>query len=376
MATTFFDVLAERPGTGRATAVGAALVERGLTGRRVLVMLPTSADYVTALLGCLYAGVIAVPVPPGRRAAEIAVDADVAAVLTADDLPALVGTTRERPHVEPDSLALVQYAPTGPPRGVMFSHANLIAAATQVARHLGMRHDTPVVSYLPPHQGLGLVGGVLAPLLAGAGTALVPPSASPDDWLWTVARQRARITLGPELAYAWRFDREYDTLSHLRVAVSGAGARTLDRFADRMARHGFSRDALFPASWVNDAAGLVTGRAGYATAAFDPDSLEPGRTARPGDRVLVDRGQPVPDLDAVVVDPLTATRCPDGTVGELWVSGPNVAVGYLGRPEASERTFCARLRGSTENYLRTGVLGVYHRGGLHLAERQDVLLAR
>lgn len=376
MATTFVDVLGQRPGAGRAVAVGAALVERGLTGRRVLVALPSGPDYVTALLGCLYAGVVAVPVAPGGRVTEIAADVDPAAVLTARDLPALVGTTRERPAVDPDTLALIQYLPTGQPRGVMFSHANLVTAATRVAGQLGMRHDTPVVSYLPPHHALGLVGGVLAPLLAGADATLVPPTASPDDWLWTIARRRARIGLGPELAYAWRFDREYGSLASWRVAVSGAGARTLDRFADRMARHGFTRDALFPAFWTPEVAGLVTGRPGYATAAFDPDTLEPGRTVRPGDRVLVDRGRPAPGVDLAVVDPLTATRCPDGTVGEVWVSGPHVAVGYLGRPEASERTFCARLRGSTENYLRTGVLGVYHRDGLHLAERQDVLLAR
>jgi acyl-CoA synthetase (AMP-forming)/AMP-acid ligase II len=60
----------------------------------------------------------------------------------------------------------------------------------------------------------------------------------------------------------------------------------------------------------------------------------------------------------------------------VWIAGPNVAAGYLGRPMTSEQTFCARLRGSSENYLRTGELGFLHNGGLHLAESQPALVTR
>jgi len=53
-----------------------------------------------------------------------------------------------------------------------------------------------------------------------------------------------------------------------------------------------------------------------------------------------------------------------------------VAVGYLGRPGASERTFCARLRGSADDYLRTGRSGLVRDGRLRLAESRNVVLAR
>lgn len=377
MATTFVDVLSDRPDR-RARAVGAALIERGLTGRRVLIALPPGPEFVTALLGCLYAGAVAVPVSPRGRVRDVIDDALPSAVIADGTVADLDGDPRRwrRPEIDADTLAIVQYAPTGPVRGVMLSHANLLAAATQLAGHVGMRADTGVVSYLPPYGDLGLVGGVLAPLLTGAPVTLVPPDASPADWLTAVSLRRARITFAPELAFAWRGEHGRLDLSALAVAVTGAAPRTLDRFANQLAPAGFRRDALFPAYWAPEATALVVGRAGLSTAGFDSDSLEPGRTARPGTTTLVDRGRPVTDVDIAIVDPLTGTRCPDGIAGEVWVSGPNVAVGYLGRPEASERTFCARLRGSTENYLRTGELGFRHAGGLHLAERQDVLLAR
>jgi acyl-CoA synthetase (AMP-forming)/AMP-acid ligase II len=387
-ASTFVDLLTGvRAELGaRAGAIGAALVRRGLTGHRVLVALPPGADFVAHLLGCLHAGVVAVPVPPtpSARLADIVDDAQPAAaigrVAGVESLTGLDDGTRDwrRPDLDADSLALLQYAAAGPVRGVMLTHGNLVAGATQLVRHLGMRADTGVVSYLPPYRDLGLVGGVLAPVLVGAPVTLVPGDASPDAWLHTMSARRARIGFAPDLAYAWQGDREYRSLdlSTWDVAVTAAGPATLDRFVERLAPHGFRRSALFPAYWSAEATALVASRPGLAVNGFDLDTLEPGRLAKPGATALVDRGRAVSELDVAIVDPLTATRCPDGTTGEVWVAGPNVAAGYLGRPMTSEQTFCARLRGSTENYLRTGELGFLHNGGLHLADTQPALVTR
>lgn len=376
--SAFFDLVRERPGVeARAKAVAVALMRRGLTGHRVLVSLLPGAEYVTTLLGCLYAGVVAVPIPPhhDQRRAEITADAQPAAVIGPG--AGLDGDPHDwrRPDVGPDTLALVQYPP-GPIRGVMLSHANLIAGATQLARHLGMHAGTTTVGYLPPYSDLGLVGGVLAPLLTGAQATLVPPDATPDDWLRTVSARRASISLAPALAYAWRPEPAALDLSNWDVAVTAAGPETLERFANLLAPHGFRRQAIYPAYWSPEATALVAGQTGLTTHGIDADSLEPGRLVKPGETSLLDHGRAVPGTDLAIVDPLTATRCPDGMAGEVWVAGPNVAVGYLGRPGASEWTFCARLRGSTGDYLRTGQFGFLHGGGLHLAEPQNVLLTR
>ena len=371
-ASTFVDLLGAR--AERARAVGAALARRGLAGHRVLVALPPGPDFVAALLGCLHAGVVAVPAEPGARLRAVVEDAQPAAAIgRVDGVEPITGLDADpgdwrRPDLDPDDLALLQYAATGPVRGVMLTHGNLVAGATQLVRHLGMRSDTGVVSYLPPYRDLGLVGGVLAPALVGAPVTLVPSSASPDAWLRAVSAGRARISFAPDLAYAWQGSDPALDLSTWDVAVTGAGSATLDRFADRLAPYGFRRSAIFPAYWSPEATALVSSRSGLAVNGFDEDTLEPGRLAKPGATALVDRGRAVSELDVVIVDPLTATRCPDGTTGEVWIAGPNVAAGYLGRPMTSEQTFCARLRGSTENYLRTGRLGFLHNGGLHLAD--------
>lgn len=393
MTSTFVDLVAARAALGdRAKAVAAALVRRGLTGHRVLVLLPPGADYVAALLGCLYAGAVAIPAPPDptTRLTKIIEDAQPTAAINGsalangdlldgiDVLPDLDGDPQDwhRPEIGPDTLAVLQYAQNGPVRGVMVSHANLVAAATQLAAHVGMRADTGVVSYLPPYSDLGLVGGVLAPLLTGARVTLVPANATPADWLRTISVRRARISFAPELAYAWRAEPAVRDLSNWDVAVTSATPDTLDGFANLLTPHRFRREALFPAYWAPEATALVTGRQGLAVAGFDADSLEPGRLVKPGNTPVLDHGPAVSELDIAIVDPLTATRCPNGIAGEIWVAGPNVAVGYLGRPAASEETFCARLRGSSDNYLRTGRFGFVHNGGLHLTEPQDVLLTR
>jgi len=259
---------------------------------------------------------------------------------------------------------------------VMVSHANLLAGCRQVAGLFGADADAGVVSWLPPHQGLGLMTGVLYPIHTGGRATLLDPHEAgvrPERWLRLVADRRARISGGPDAALDRCADLTDDELAGIDlsdwdVAFTDAAPATLDRFAKRLAGNGFRRGALFTCYWLTEATSVVAGRRAPSATSFDEDSLAPGRLARPrtpGQPVL-DRGHAPDELDVVIVDPLTATRCPDGTAGEIWVSGPNVAVGYLGRPEESERTFCARLRGSTDNYLRTGDLGFVHDGGLHV----------
>lgn len=370
----------------RARTIAAALTSRGLAGQRVLLSLPPGLAYVTALFGCLYAGAVAVPLPPGsaHRRAVVADAAPAAAIASGPvglDVPVLSAADLEgdprswrRPDIGPDTLALVQYPGD---HGVMVTHANLVASAEQIERHFGATEYTGVVSWLPPYHDMGLLGGILQPVYTGSRAVLLSPAAGLATWLRLVTELRARIGYAPRGGYEEvPSDRELTglDLSTLDIAVTDASAP--EEFADRLAPYGFRRSALFPCYWLPEATALVAGRPAAVATSFDVDSLSPGRPARqaPG-TVVLDLGTAAADLDIAIVDPLTSTRCPDGTAGEIWVSGPNVAVGYLGRPAASERTFCARLRGSTENYLRTNDFGFIHRGGLHLTEPRGALLA-
>jgi acyl-CoA synthetase (AMP-forming)/AMP-acid ligase II len=404
MGPTFVDVLGERAaesagpafeyvdGAGtvslgyaeldaRARSAGAVLAARGLTGQRVLVLLPPDLDFVAALMGCWYAGAVAVPVT--RRTLDAVLDdAQPAAaivpagtvlpgvpLLSVDDLSAPPDDWR-RPEIGPDTLALLQYPG---PCGVMVSHGNLVAGARQTGRLFGAGPDAGVVSLRAAHRDLGLMTGVLYPIFTGSRATLLSPRTAPADWLRAISDRRARISGAPERDFAVAATAgglaDVD-LSTWDVAFTDSSTSTMDLFAERLAPSGFRRSSLFSCYWLTEATALVAGRRAPAATAFDADTLAPGRLAKPRAEgtPVVDRGRPADELEIAIVDPLTATRCPDGTAGEIWVSGPNVAVGYLGRPDASERTFCARLRGSTDIFLRTGDVGFVHGGGLHVTD--------
>ncbi|HEV7649119.1 MAG TPA: AMP-binding protein [Actinophytocola sp.] len=369
-----FDELDER-----ARSIGASLVAQGLAGARILVLLPPDLDFVAAVLGCWYAGAVAVP-RPDRELAFVLEDADPAAAIVPPGMPlpgvaslTLAELTKpadgwRRPDIGPDSLALLHYA-GGP--GVMVSHGNLVAGARQAGRLFGAGADAGVVTRLGACRGL--VTGVLHPVLAGARATLLSPRAGADEWLRAISDRGARVSGGTErdFARAAVADGLDDLdLSTWDIAFTDGSTATMDVFADRFVRNGFRRTSFFPCYWLPEATALVAGRRGPVATPFDVDTLAPGRLAKPraeGTPVL-DRGRPADELEVAIVDPLTGTRCPDGTAGEIWVSGPNVAVGYLGRPDVSEHRFCARLTGSTDNFLRTGDVGFVHDGGLHVAE--------
>src|SRR5262249_25689159 len=180
-----------------ARAVAAALAARAAFGQPVLLALPPGLKFVAAFCGCLYAGAIAVPLPfqAGRRgtarlAAIAAMSQAVAALTTqsfakriADLLPAslcdmpLITIDRldlqqrfERAAVAPDAAALVQYTSgaTSDPKGIVVTHASLIANLEMMRRAGQVDRRSIYVSWLPLFHDMGLIGVVLEALYAGA----------------------------------------------------------------------------------------------------------------------------------------------------------------------------------------------------------------
>jgi acyl-CoA synthetase (AMP-forming)/AMP-acid ligase II len=176
----------------------AVLLSRGLQGQRVLVAEPPGVDFLVAFLACLRAGVVAVPVPDrpqGRWAYQvlaIAADCQAAAVMAplawpALDLPLITGEVEGlslpasvRPVARgAESLAYLQYTSgsTAAPKGVMVTFGNLAANQAMImeAQSLVNHQNDVVLSWLPPYHDMGLVGGMLQPLLLGATSVLMPP---------------------------------------------------------------------------------------------------------------------------------------------------------------------------------------------------------
>jgi acyl transferase domain-containing protein/acyl-CoA synthetase (AMP-forming)/AMP-acid ligase II/acyl carrier protein len=420
-ATLTFGELAQR-----AAAVAAGIAERAAPGDRALLLCPPGADYIAALFGCFYAGVIAVPAYPpmstgvDERLARLVHDsrpsvllcttalADLCDAAVLRDLPddermATIAVDRLAPAdgdgasvaSGPGDLALLQYTSgsTGNPRGVMLTHANLLANIASISAHLGFTSVDPAVFWLPPYHDMGLVAGILAPVVLGGETTLMSPFsflASPLLWLEAVSRHRGAFSAAPNFAYelcvrkvgagtAASLD-----LSSWRIVVNGAEPvrhETMDRFAERFAKAGFRRACLLPCYGLAEATLLVSGTRPGERRGASPRPRG-GRARRWGGRArerVVSVGVPPPGTTLRVVDPQTRRACKENDVGEVWVQGPGVARGYWNNQPDTDATFAATLSDDPDAgwFLRTGDLAALRGGELYVTgRRKDVIILR
>ncbi len=423
----------------RARAVAAGLRAAGARpGARAMIVLPPGLDYVTALFGCLYAGVVAVPVyPPDPfqlerslpRLRAVAHDAGPGFGLTSapllgfldevtrlapelgalrwlavDTVPDPAGDSDPVPSA-PEETALLQYTSgsTAEPRGVLLTHANLLHNSGLIQDFFHATPDSRGLVWLPPYHDMGLIGGLLQPLYGGFPVTLMSPLHFLEDplrWLRAIDRFRATTSGGPNFAYdlcARKCDPDQAAeldLSGWRVAFNGAEPvrpETLRRFARTFAASGFRPDAFLPCYGLAEATLIVSGTGGWTGSDRPPAALAPavevdrGALARhevapSGDGPVVRLaacGRSAPDQRIAIVDPATGTQCPPDRVGEIWVSGPSVAAGYWGRPEETQRVFGARLPGGEGPFLRTGDLGFLQDGQLVVTGRlRDLIIIR
>ena len=380
----------------KARAVGAWLMDRGMTGKRALLLYPSGLDFTAAFMGCLYGGAIAVPAYPPRknrsieRIEAIAADADAAVALTTRDVvdrlnnldttaPSLGHITWQvdselepawadrwdRPDIDGDTLAFLQYTSgsTGTPKGVMLSHENLLHNSLRIMQAFEITRSQSGVFWLPSFHDMGLVGGILVPLYGGKFNVLMSPVAflqKPLRWLQAISRYRATISGGPNFAYELCVrkttpeQRAALDLSSWSLAFNGAEpvrAETINAFCEAFAVSGFRREAFYPCYGLAESTLMVTGGMKFeppVIRSFDAVSIETGgAVVRPdnasGARRLVGSGRELDGQDVLIVDPQTRDPLPPGRVGEIWVSGPSVAQGYWHRAEETLATFSAML---------------------------------
>ncbi|MER7685100.1 fatty acyl-AMP ligase [Streptomyces sp. NPDC097610] len=413
----------------RSRAVAAWLQERGLAGSRALLLYPPGLEFICGYLGCLSAGVVAVPgVPPqGRsqnhraltRMKRLIADADAKVILggrevlaalaaQAEHLPELDGLTcvatedipdeaadswRE-PDLTADSVAFLQYTSgsTSAPRGVMVTHGNLLDNQRAVTERMGHTPDTLAeyehelfVSWLPVYHDMGLIGPVLNTVHLGATATLFSPLhflQRPARWLTALSRYRPHTSGGPNFAYELCLKHATPELldgldlGRWKVAFNGAEpvrAATLRRFAETFAPVGFRREALYPCYGLAEATLIVTGGS-----ADTPPTLAPAPGSGPhvgaADAAAVGSGRPVPGTTVVIADPERREGLPEGEVGEIWVSGAGVAKGYWRNALATRETFRATLKDRPDRFLRTGDLGFLREGELFVTGRLKDLM--
>ncbi|OBG32292.1 AMP-binding protein [Mycobacterium sp. E3198] len=425
----------------RVVNLGEQLKAHGSTGDRALILAPQGLEYVLGFLGALQAGLVAVPlsVPYGgahdERTISVLADTSPAVVLTTSAVSELVGASVQSQQgqsapsiVEVDLLDLeTRQRPAGPrpragagdgsdfiylqytsgstrtPAGVMVSNKNVFANFEQIMGDFFAPEGgiTPpgitVVSWLPLYHDMGLLLGILMPILAGVPTVLSSPVGflqRPARWMHMMAKHDCTISAGPNFAYELAVRKTSDAdmdgydLGGVHTILNGSERvqpATLKRFADRFARFNFDTKALRPCYGMAEATVYIATRQvgdppeiGH----FDAEKLPGGQAERcetGSGTPLVSYGDPKSMLIRIV-DPDTGRERPEGQVGEIWVHGENVAAGYWQKPEETDRTFGATIvepsAGTPEGpWLRTGDSGFFSGGELFIIGRiKDLLI--
>lgn len=405
-------------------------------GDRVAILAPQGLEYIVAFMGALQAGLIAVPLPAPQFGIH---DERISAALR-DSLPsviittsaAIVEVTKYAPHarsaqgsapvvvavdvldldspreLDPSryerlNTAYLQYTSgsTRAPAGVIVSHKNVITNCVQLmSDYLGDIEKVPstAVSWLPFYHDMGLILGVILPMVNQDTAVLLSPMAflqRPARWMQLLGKYRGQISCAPNFGFELAVRRTSDDdmagldLGHVRAIATGAervNAATLQRFTERFARFNLDETAIRPSYGLAEATVYVAtagpGRPPKSIC-FDYQHLSAGKAKRSangaGDGVnLVSYGAPRASV-LRIVDPDTRIETSEGTVGEIWVQGDNVARGYWRNPENTERTFGGQLVNPSPGtpdgpWLRTEDLGVIFEGELFITGRIKDLL--
>ncbi|QQE72800.1 fatty acyl-AMP ligase [Brevibacillus composti] len=411
----------------RARSIGGYLRQKGLEGKRVLLLYHAGLDFIEAYFGCLYANVIAVPAYPPKgnhhmqRLQAIIHDSAASAVLTTsqvkesvthsadsgglhqiewlanDAISAAEAASWSKPYADEETIAFLQYTSgsTGSPKGVMVTHGNLLHNFRSIQTSFALTEETPILSWLPLFHDLGLIGKVLLSVYTGSPAYLMSPLdfiQRPRRWPAAISKYRIYYSGGPNFAYDMTVrktkpeEREQWDLSCWRVAMNGAEpiqSETLRRFAEAFEPSGFRLEYFHPGYGLAENTLMVSARGIQQRLGIyevSKQALNDGYAAEPLDesdrKEVVGCGHTSTDQEVRIVHPDTRQTCGDNEVGEIWVKGKSAAKGYWDKPEVSREVFYAQTAdGEDGPYLRTGDLGFTRNGEIIVTGRiKDMII--
>ena len=381
-----------------AELVAAGLQHLGLApGESVLLMLPTGREYFFAFFGILVAGGIPVPVyPPGRlkqieehllRHIAIANNCLARIMVTVDEakrfarlmhtgaaglrhvvtMPDLLQAGREylhafrKPVLTRDNIAFLQYTSgsTGMPKGVVLTHANLLANIRAMAKVLGVTSEDVFVSWLPLYHDMGLIGAWLGSLHFACQLVIMAPLAfiaKPQRWLWAIHKYRGTLSAAPNFAYELclrRIDAKEIAgldLSSWRIACNGAeavNAATITQFSERFSPYGFKAAAMLPVYGLAESSvGLAFPKPGSGfsidrikrTAFMESGKAIPAAPSEPDALAFPSCGEPLPGHQIRIVD-AKDRELPERMEGSLQFCGPSATTGYFKNPAKTKELF-------------------------------------
>ncbi|MDA0276023.1 MAG: AMP-binding protein [Proteobacteria bacterium] len=409
-----------------AMSYAARLAEAGLQpGQMVAIMLPTCKEYLYCFYGVMLAGGVPVPLYPPARLTTIedhmsrhvgilksagttimvtvpeakplayllrAQVESLNQILTPTDFATASGKDFSPRHRKPGDMGFLQYTSgsTGNPKGVVLSHANLMANVRAMGAAVNANPADVFVSWLPLYHDLGLIGANFASLVLGFPTVLMSPLAflsRPASWMRAIHRHRGTMSGGPNFAFELCLRRIQDEdmegldLSTWRFAFNAAepvSPDTIIQFEQRFSKWGLRKNCLSPSY------GLAESSVGVAITVpgtpWRADRLDrerftttgeavEGSPADPSPLIVIGCGTPIPGHDIRVVDS-AGLELPDRQEGLLQFRGPSSTSGYYRNPEATTTLF-----GSGE-WVNTGDRAYLTDGTLFLTGREKDIIIR
>ncbi len=406
-----------------ALKVAAGLQRQDLSaGAPVAIMLPSEPGYFFAFFGVLLAGGVPVPIyPPTRKAQmedhlkrQLVILGNCGAshlitmpeallfgrllktnlpqlrgLLTIDELSAGSSADYVAVRLQGQDTAFLQYTSgsTGNPKGVILTHANLLANIRAMGRVVEVENTDVVVSWLPLYHDMGLIGCWLSSLYFATQLVLLSPLdflSRPVRWLHAIHRYRGTLSPAPNFAYEICLSRLQEDelegldLSSWRCAFNGAEAvspNSLERFCQRFARYGFRREAMMPVyGLAEDSVGLAFPPVGQGPVidVIDRDLFsrsgraEPAAAEAKNSLSFVACGRPLPNHEIRVVDPV-GHELPERQNGRVQFRGPSACSGYFRNPEATAKLFDG-------DWLDSGDLGYISAGDIYITGRSKDLI--
>jgi len=420
-----------------ACQVAASLQKRGIKqGERVLVILPNSLEFVKIFYGCLYGGILAVPLsePAGPQNMEayletflptlkvsrpslLIVTAQLADFLRNQLPPELqkvfagfdIATDHEilaeisgefiEPEIKAEDTAYLQFTSgsTGTPKGIMIGHSNLMANLEEARKFMELEEEEGTAVWLPLFHDFGLAAGLMGALYSGGFTVLMTPAhfiRKPLRWLAAMSKFKCAHSYVPpfalDLCLKKISDEELQQLDLSCMVSVTDGSEPVHylptkKFNERFSACGLKADVIRPGFGMAEIVIMFSGsKTGLHGLCVDRHVLETeGRVkildedAPEGDKkMLVNLGSQM-DGHEIVIKGTDNQQLPEGEVGELMVSGPSVAQGYYENIQATKEIFQQKINGKEQPFLATGDTALLWKGELYFAGRiKDIIIIR
>jgi len=415
--------------TFRGLKEGAEKVAAGLqagdlqSGQSVIIMLPTGSNYFFSFFGVLMAGGVPVPIyPPGRpsqieehlrRHASIVTNCLGAVLITVPEAKRFGGLLRSQvetlgsvvtvdelteraglfvaPKIGAGEVAFLQFTSgsTGSPKGVVLTHANLLANIRAMGKALEIKSRDVFVSWLPLYHDMGLIGAWLGNLYYANLLVIMSPLAflsKPERWLWAIHRARGTVSAAPNFAFELCLRRIDDNalegldLSSWRLALNGAEAispETMQRFTERFGPYGFGANTMMPVYGLAECSvGLAfppIGRGPVVDRVQRDVFMKTGRAMEAVEDdtralAMVNCGRPLTGHQIRIVDD-AGREVPERREGRLQYRGPSTTSGYFRNSQATAELFDGE-------WLNSGDLAYIAGGDVHISGRTKDIIIR